>query len=152
MPRRGEIVLASSQASIEAHKSLYHFGDDTYVIAGGDIIGSVAELPDGLSRVHISSPWEDMVRLAVWKSEPAKGDILLLLIGAGITVDQLHPFRESEVSDIFPWLYYGRRLDVLRKICRIAKTNTEKHIKSKDAHVYCHLTSEATKSIVASSL
>ncbi len=145
-------MLASGQASREAHENLYHFGDGACIIAGEDIIGSVAELPDGLSRIHITAPWEDMVRLAVWKSDPARGDIFLLLTSAGITVDQLHPFRESGISDIFPWLYYGRRLDVLRKICRVAKTNAEKHIRSKAAHVYCHLTSEATKSIVASSL
>ena len=144
--------MASSEASRDAHQGLYHFADGVYIIAKRDIIGSIAELPDDLSRIHISSPWEDIVRLAVWKSEPAKGDVFLLLTNAGITVEELRPFRDSEISDIFPWLYYGRRLDVLRKICRVAKANAEKHVRNRETHVYCHLTSEVTKSIVASSL
>lgn len=151
-PRPGEIVLASSVASREAHKELYHFTDGVYVISGNDLMGEIAGLPGSVNRVHISSHWEDMVSLAVWKSKPAREDVFLLLMNAGIAAEELAPFRDSEVSDIFPWLYYGNRLDVLRKICRIAKASAEKHIGRRNTHVYCHLTSESTGSIVASSL
>jgi hypothetical protein len=150
--RPGEIVLASSADSRDAHKELYHFTDSVYFMSGKDLVEAIAELSGDHNRIHISSPWKDMVRLAVWKSEPGKGDVFLLLMNAGITAEELRPFRDSEISDLFPWLYYGNRLDVLRKICRTAKANVEKNIGGRETHVYCHLTSEATKRIVASSL
>jgi hypothetical protein len=85
--RPGEIVLASSEASRDAHKDLYHFRDSVYVMPRKTLIEAITELPGGHSRIHISSPWEDMVRLAVWKPRPARGDIFLLLMNAGIAAE-----------------------------------------------------------------
>ena len=80
------------------------------------------------------------------------GDAFFLLRNTGISREELLPFRDSDISDLFPWLYYGKRFDILRKICVAAKTNAERHIKNRDTRVHCHLSSVDTNRIVASSL
>ncbi len=147
-----EVVLVSDEASRDAHKALYHLAENLYFIVNDDLLECIVRRTDEVSKVHITATWADMIRIATWSREPNKGDIFLLLRNSGIGADELGPFRSSGAADIFPWLYYGNRLDVLRKICRSAKTNVEKHMKNKETRVYCHLISETTQSIVASSL
>ncbi len=147
-----EVVLTSNEVSRDAHRALYHFAEGLYLVIREELLESIIRATDQMNRVHIAVPWTDIIRIATWKTEPNKGDIFLLLKNSGVGGDELRPFRDSEAGDIFPWLYYGKRLEVLRKICRIARTNIEKHIKNKEARVYCHLVLEDVKSIVASSL
>ncbi len=147
-----EVVIVSNESSRDAHMSLYHYAEDRYFIADTDLLGSIVRLTDGASRLHISVSWADIIRIATWKSDPERGDIFVLLRKAGIQGEELHPFGNSAAGDIFPWLYYGKKMDVLRKICRSAKTNVESRIRNKETRVYCHLVSEITNSIVASSL
>jgi len=66
--------------------------------------------------------------------------------------EELRPFSHSDINDIFPWLYYSNRFDILRKICNAAKSRIESKIDSRKVLVYCHLVSEGTNKIVASSL
>lgn len=154
--RRGresiEVVLASNKTCRDAHRALYHFTEDHYVIVEEDLLKAIASVTEDKHRVHITGPWADIIRIATWKSKPGRGDVLLLLRNSGIEGEELIPFRNAESGDIFPWLYYGRKVDVLRRICRSAKANAEKHLKNGEAKIYCHLISEDTKSIVASSL
>lgn len=145
-------MLASNEASRDAHRELYHFTENRYIIAGEGILDSVLGVDADLKRLHISSPWNDIVRLATWKSEPRRSDIFLLLMNAGVVAGDLTLLRDSELPDIFPWLFYGKKLDVLRKICRNAKANAEMYIGIRGTRVYCHMISEDTKSIIASSL
>ncbi|MCL5023978.1 MAG: hypothetical protein M1497_11560 [Nitrospirae bacterium] len=147
-----EIVLASNESAMDAHRRLYSFGEEAYVIVGEDMIGTLTAFSGDPERLHISSDWSDLVRLATWKPRPKTGDLFLLLTAAGITEEKLLPFRDADVADIFPWLYYSRRFDVLRKMCRTAKANAERHLRKKDARVHCHLTSDYADRIVASSL
>ena len=93
-----------------------------------------------------------MVMLALGKTKPHMGDMFLLLRRAGIKAEELVPFRESELGDIFPWLYYGRRFDVLRRICQAAKVNAERYLRNNNARVHCHLVVEDIPAIIASSL
>jgi len=147
-----ELVFASSPASKDAHKNLYHFSETSYIITGEELMESILGFRGDLSRLHIASTWTIMVGLAMWKAKPQMGDMFLLLRNAGIKAEELAPFRASEVSDIFPWLYYGRRFDVLRRICHSAKANAEKYLKEKDTRVHCHLVAEDTPQIIASSI
>jgi hypothetical protein len=147
-----EIVFASDEGSKNAHRELYHLGEQAYVIPADNFIEAIAQFEGDVHRLHISSNWHDIIRLAVWRADPKAGDVFLLLRNIGIAAEELHPFRESDIADIFPWLYYGKRLDVLRKICFAARANVEKRLKNKEARVHCHLTSEDTNRIVASSL
>lgn len=147
-----ERVFASSPASKDAHKNLYHFSENSYIITGENLMESIIEFGEDLSRLHIASTWVIMLRLAMWKARPHMGDMFLLLKNAGVKAEELAPFRESEPGDIFPWLYYGRRFDVLRRICQAAKANAEKYLKDTNARVHCHLVVEDTPEIIASSL
>jgi len=147
-----EWVFASSPASKDAHKKLYHFSESSYVITGEDLMKSIMEFRGDFSRLHIASPWIIMVMLAMGKTRPHMGDLFLLLKNAGIKAEELAPFRESEPADIFPWLYYGRRFDILRRICQAARVNAERCLKDKGVRVYCHMVVEDTPEIIASSL
>jgi hypothetical protein len=147
-----ETVFASNEASKNAHQELYHFGEQSYIIPAEDLIETITTFKGDLGKLHISSSWADIIRLAVWKSEPRMGDVFCLLRSLGITSEELLPFKDAEIADVFPWLYYGRRSDVLRKICFAARANAEKHIKNKGVRIHCHLASEDTNHIVASSL
>jgi hypothetical protein len=147
-----ELVFASSPASKDAHKSLYHFPESSYIITGEDLMDSLVRFGGDASRLHIASPWAIMVGLAAGKRSPQVGDLFLLLRNAGVVAEEMTPFRHSEIADVFPWLYYGRRFDVLRKICQTAKANAERQLKGKEARVQCHLVVEDTCQIIASSL
>lgn len=147
-----EWVFASSVASKDAHKNLYHFSESSYIITGEALMESIIASGGDVNRLHIASTWTIMLRLAIGKARPRMGDLFLLLRNAGIKAEELAPFRESELSDIFPWLYYGRRFDVLGRICRAAKANVERYLRDKNARVHCHLVAEDIPQIVASSL
>ncbi len=147
-----EIVFVSNEASRNAHRELYHFREQSYIIVTGDLLQTVTAFRGDLNKLHVASGWLDIIKLAVWKSEPGVGDLFFLLRSLGITPEELLPFREAEIADLFPWLYYSKRFDVLRKICFAARANVGKHIKNKEARIHCHLTSEDAKRIVASSL
>jgi hypothetical protein len=152
VPVPAEVVLASDETSRVAHKELYRLHDDSYRIVTDDLLGTIAALEGQIKRLHISSNWTDIVRLATWRSNPNAGDVFFLLRSMGIGTEELLPFRDSDIADLFPWLYYGKRFDILRKICFAAKTNAERHIKSRDTRVHCHLSSDDISRIVASSL
>jgi hypothetical protein len=147
-----EVALASNEASVQAHRELYHFTDDAYIITQGDLLGSITGLLGDINKIHVALTWTDIMKLAVWKSEPDMKDAFLVLRNIGIPSDELFPFRDSAVADLFPWLYYGKRFDLLRKICLSAKKNIEKNISIQDVRADCHLVSEETSRIVASSL
>ena len=152
VPPIAEVVLASDETSRNAHKELYHFSDGSYRIVGDDLLETVAGFEGEKSRLHISSNWVDIIRLATWRSRPNPGDVFFLLRTMGIGAEELLPFRDSAITDLFPWLYYGKKFDILRKICLAAKTNAERHIKNRDTRVHCHLSSGDISRIVASSL
>lgn len=147
-----EVVFASNETSKNAHKGLYHFQEESYIITGNNLLSSIEEFSGDHSKLHVASSWTDILRLALWMAEPAMGDVFILLREIGLKPEELLPFRDADVEDIFPWLYYGRKFDILKKICHIAKVNSEKHIKNKDTRVHCHIISEDTKLIVASTL
>jgi len=147
-----ELIIVSSKESAEIHRETCHQSEDNYHLAQGDILGSVEDIPQDLERLHIVATWPEIISLAAWKAEPKMGDLFLLLKNAGVRAEDLVPFTDGDTGDLFPWLYYGKRFDVLRKICRIAKHNAEGHVRNKDVRVYCHLVLEDVHRIVASSL
>ena len=158
-----ELVICDSEGSQSAHKELFHFREEVYVIAGGqdnvfDTILSMVETfntePEtGPSRIHIVLGWENILRVSVWKStRPGTGDTFILLKNSGVSPQDLQPFKTADVNDLFPWLYYGKRFEVLRKICHAAKKQMESHLKNHSIRVDGHLMADDTKRIIASSL
>jgi N-acetyl-anhydromuramyl-L-alanine amidase AmpD len=94
-----------------------------------------------------------MLEVALWTpGRPPVHDVLGLLKRAGVGDDEIAPFKKSEVADLFPWLYYGKRLDVLRRVCNTAKTRIDSKLERKKLLVYCHLSMDDAGRIVASNL
>lgn len=149
-----EFVLFQNESSKRAHQELFSFEDDRYIISGGDIVGSLLAVIDREpDRIHISAGWEHLLRIALWTAaRPLLSDVMILLKKAGTSDADFAPFMKSDIDDLFPWLYYGRRLDILRRICNAAKSKAEMKINRKGLRVYCHLVSGDTQKIVASSL
>ncbi|MGO9614086.1 MAG: hypothetical protein ACLPX5_13790 [Dissulfurispiraceae bacterium] len=166
-----EIVICDSEPGHQAHKELFRFNDDVYMTFSQGSLSSPPLIDDvftaimstviacieyphpSLSKFHMVLRWENLLRISLWQeTKPGISDILLLLKSAGVTLQELQPFRKSDINDIFPWLYYGQRFDVLRKICQKAKKQIETRVKNHPLLVSCHIIAEDSKKIVASSL
>ena len=149
-----EIVIFQDEISRKSHKALFSLDDACYKQSCINIVDSVLEAAEsGLSKLHISAGWENILKIAVWTCDsPLIHDVIALVKKCGVKEEELMPFKHSDINDIFPWLYYSNRTDILRKICNAAKTRIESRIDSRKVLVYCHLVSEETRKIIASSL
>jgi hypothetical protein len=158
-----ELIICDSTLSKHAHKELFHYSDDVYVIAdkAGNIFDAVSDITGSCnsghlacpSRIHMALKWFNLLHVSLWQSKrPATGDVFMLLKNTGINSQELQPFKTAEINDIFPWLYYGKRFDILKRLCHKAKKQVEGHLKNHIIRVDCHLIAEDTKKVVASSL
>lgn len=167
------VVLCDGPLSRRAHQELFNLPDHSYVIPppGGEesfsLIGFVSELvrrkaphdsqpPDGDShyfRVQMALTWESLLKVVRWTDAvPVTADIFIELGQAGLSSGELRQFRNADPADLFPWLYYGKRFEVFRKLCHAAKRQTETRLKDYQARFLCHLVDAATGRLVASSL
>ncbi len=158
-----ELVMCDSEHALNAHKELFRFSDEVYVLAGpqDNMFESIRGMVDACnaapstcpSRIHIVLGWENILRVSSWKPErPAAGDAFIVLKNSGLSQQELQPFKSADINDLFPWLYYGKRFDVLRKICHAAKKQLENHLKNHAIRVDGHLIADDSRRIVASSL
>jgi len=149
-----EIVIFQDEISRKSHKALFSLDDACYKQSCANIVESVLEAAQaGLSKLHISAGWENILKIAVWTCDsPLIHDVISLVKKCGVKEEELMPFKHSDINDIFPWLYYSNRTDILRKICSAAKAKIESRIDSRKVLVYCHLVSGETEKIIASSL
>ncbi|MBA4372084.1 MAG: hypothetical protein C0402_04410 [Thermodesulfovibrio sp.] len=149
-----EIVICDGEAAAKAHRQLFTINEACYRMAGDDILGAAASsVTEDLTKLHIAAGWETMLKVALWTSRrPLLVDVLGLLKKNGIGETELLPFRNADINDIFPWLYYGKRFETLRKIANRARARAESVLEKKKLLVYCHLVAEDTGQIVASSL
>lgn len=149
-----EIVIFQDEISRESHKNLFSLDDACYRQSHENIVETILTVArSGLSKLHISAGWETILKIAVWTGDkPMIHEVIALLRKTGLKEDDLTPFMHAHINDLFPWLYYSNRFDILRKICGIAKTRIESKIDGKTVLVYCHLVFEETAKIVASNL
>jgi hypothetical protein len=158
-----EIILCDSIVAKQAHKELFRYKDDVYVTVDNtenvfDAISNTvnscnAESNSCPSKIHLVLNWLNLLKVSLWQAKkPTTGDAFTVLKNAGVGSHELQPFKTSDLNDIFPWLYYGKRFDILRKLCHKAKKQTEAHLKNHSIRVDCHLIAEDTKKVVASSL
>lgn len=151
-----EIVITSNERTKNIHKELFHFPDECYILINSTSFihcepSTISkQLCKAVERVHLALNWTDMVRFGTWCEKPATGDILILLKTVGLSDKELRPFKDS-IDDILAYLYYGKRFDILRRLCSVIKKNLERDMKG-SARVNCHLIYEETGSIIASSL
>lgn len=163
-----ELVICDGAISKDAHQCLFHFEDDCYLIADDEsgvfnsvstIVGALSigkplsKPPGSFNKMHVSMSWENTLKLALWQEKkPGAGEVFSLLGNAGLSSRELQPFGKSDINDLFPWLYYGKRFDVLRKVCREVKRKMEERLKGSSMRVDCHIVAADTAGIVASSL
>ena len=149
-----EIAIFQDEISRKSHKVLFSLDDSCYKRCCKNIVDTVLEVAQsGLSKLHIIAGWENILKLAVWTCDrPLLHEVIALIKKTGVKEEELKPFKNSDIHDLFPWLYYSNRFDILRKICSAAKTKIESKIDSRKVLVYCHLVSDETEKIVASSL
>lgn len=158
-----EFIICDSEMARQAHKELFRFSDKAYLITAGkantfDYVTGIINTCNSaasvyLRKIHIVLNWPNLLQVSLWQaSRPIIGDVFTLLKNNGLGPQELQPFKASDINDIFPWLYYGKRFDVLRKVCRVAKRKIESNFKNQIIRVDCHIISEDTKKIVASSL
>ncbi len=149
-----EVVLYQGEAAKKSHQQLFSLHNSCYLPAGESIVQSILSLDlQDVSKLHISAGWEAIIEVALWTlGRPMMSDVIFLLKRAGVSDDETAPFKSAEVGDIFPWLYYGNRFDVLRRICNTAKTRIDSKLERKKLLVYCHLSMEGSERIVASNL
>lgn len=158
-----EIVLCDSALSKQAHMDLFHYNEDVYITVkdSEDYFLTIADAVNicnsdigaCISRMHVVVNWLNLLKVSFWQAERLSiNNVILLLKNIGIGNHELQPFKKSDINDIFPWLYYGKRFDVMRKICHTAKRQIEGRFKEHFTKVDCHLIAEDAKRIVASSL
>ncbi len=158
-----EVVVCDTEFSRQAHKELFRFSDEVYITADDSakvfaalesIVNSCnSESSVSPSKIHVVIVWENLIKISLWKSaKPTVGDAFTILKNTGISSQELQPFKTADINDLFPWLYYGKRFDILRKICHATKKQVESRLKNHTIRVDSHLIAEDTKRIVASSL
>ena len=149
-----EIVLYRGEAARQSHKELFALPDSCYVPLGEDVTAAVLDSAgEGVTKLHVLSGWEDMLRVALWSvGRPQRREVLELLKKSSAAESDLAPFRDADINDIFPSLYYGKRFDVLRKVCQAARSRAEGKIGRRNLLVYCHLVPDDVGRIVASNL
>jgi len=159
-----ELIICDSEEAKLAHRELFSFSDDAYIKTDGTVnifdaisgvISACNSSPVCPGKIHIVLNWPNLLQISLWKAaKPLTGDVFTLLRNEGIGSQELQPFKNSDINDIFPWLYYGKRFDILKKVCHIAKRKIENNLKGNGQliRVTCHIIAEDTKKIVASSL
>lgn len=156
-----EIVICDSETASQAHKELFRASANKHIILDNatstldflsHIIASYCS-SSTIQKIHFVMGWANILQISLLKaSKPSSGDVLTLLRNEGISSEELKPFKASDINDLFPWLYYGKRFDILRRLCHIAKRKVEDNFKKYSIAVECHIIAEDTKKIVASSL
>jgi hypothetical protein len=159
--KNAELVICDSETASQAHRELFRSGDIQYIISDKaasllDYLSHIINtycLSSPLRKIHLVMGWPNILQISLLKaSKPSVGDVFTLLRNEGIKSEELQAFKASDINDIFPWLYYGKRFDILRRLCHIAKRKVEDNFKKYSIAVECHIIAEDTKKIVASSL
>jgi hypothetical protein len=157
-----EVVVCDSESALKAHRELFRYSQNSYFSSGdaSNAFPLVVNLVDTCNvavscptRIHLAVGWENMLRVAAWQADFAMiRDVFIVLKNAGVTDAALAPFSDSPIIDLFPFLYYGKRIDVLKKICVMARRQVESHVKKSPVRVDCHMITEDAPHVVASSL
>jgi hypothetical protein len=147
------LVLFEGKAAKKSHQELFSLPDAPYRIIEGVVTEAVAAAFPGISgELHIAAGWEAILSVALWSgTEPPVHDVFTLLKKSGVADSDLSSLEDLNLRDIFSLLCREERFDFLRRICNAAKTNVEFRCRGK-ARVHCHLISEESEKIVASSL
>jgi hypothetical protein len=151
--KREILVLVEGEAAKKSHQELFSLPDALYRCVEGIIIDEVIALSPSVSgELHIAGGWETILSAAMWSgTAPAVCDVLALLKKTGMADAELSLLDDLALRDIFSLLCREESLELLRRICNVARANVES-LRSGGAKVHIHIVSDETKRIVASSL
>ncbi|RMG70082.1 MAG: hypothetical protein D6710_07720 [Nitrospirae bacterium] len=148
-----EVVISEDELCREAHRGLFRFSSENYIVADGDAFKLLKDvLKAGAIKVHLVGSWRWILGFAMGSKELDRGELFYTLKSLGLKEEELVPFRKSDVDDLFHFLYYGKRFEVLRRVCQRAKKKTEQSLNKEGVSIHCHIVSAITNQIVASSL
>ncbi|HIJ59688.1 MAG TPA: hypothetical protein HPP56_03625 [Nitrospirae bacterium] len=157
-----EFALCDGYHALSIHKKIFHLPDDNYFICteGQSFLSKIDQLVSSLFgskdipiKVHIVIDWETLFRLLLWKDEHITvKQAYMLLIDAGLTRIDIEPFLNSSLMDLFPSIYYSKRLEVLRRLCSKVKKTVEAKFSTYGLKTDCHLVPKGIDLITASSL
>ncbi|HMK55554.1 MAG TPA: hypothetical protein VK448_02825 [Dissulfurispiraceae bacterium] len=157
-----EVVICDTASALRSHMDLFRYSRSSYISADnfGNAFPLIASLIDACNesescpaRIHLAVGWENMLRAAAWRSDFSSAkDVFIVLKNAGVAESALSLFASAPVCDLFPFLYYGKQLDVLKKICIMARRQIETRIQKSPVRADCHIITEDSPHIVASSL
>jgi hypothetical protein len=147
------LVLFEGEAAKKSHQELFSLPDAPYRRIKRTITEEVTAPLAGLPvELHIAAGWKTILSAALWsRTEPSVQEVLALMKKSGKAEDDLSFQEDLNLHDLFSLLCREKRLDFLRGICNAAKASVESR-RGKNTRVYCHLVSEETSVIVASSL
>jgi hypothetical protein len=147
------LVLFEWEAAKKSHQELFSLPDAPYRRIKRTITEEVtAPFVDLSVELHIAAGWKTILSAALWsRTEPSVQEVLALMKKSGKAEDDLSFQEDLALYDLFSLLCREKRVDFLRGICNTAKASVESR-RGKDTRVYCHLVSEETSLIVASSL
>lgn len=145
-----EIVFASNELTKDIHRELFRFPEECYILINHNLIKSISSYCDKVERIHLAVNWQDMIRLGTGCEKPDKGSIFLLMKKVGLTDRELQHFNDP-MTELLSYLYFGKRFDVLRRLCTVTKKGLEKNLKGL-ARFSCHLVYEDVSAIIASNL
>lgn len=177
-----EIVVYDTQEGMQAHQELFRLPASVYLnltllketvvqrdlsvnsssnlrqsfyISIIGLIGKINTLPypDSLT-IHFVLNWELMSRLATWCFDRTlERDLINLLSDIGIiNIYDINSLKGATIEEVFLFFLNNYKFGVLRKVCQIARDNILGLIEIKSFQVLCHIFSNHTKTIVASSL
>ncbi|MBF0317460.1 MAG: hypothetical protein HQL04_04730 [Nitrospirae bacterium] len=145
------IVIYDHPVSMQIHRELFHFDDDAYVSAGDDLIGMLQGLEvHGGATVSVAAQWRGMISLALWKNDPDTEEVSAFLVSVSPECKEV--LLTASADYVFELMYKQKRFDCLRRLSNTTKRLIERHIRDKRLRVEFHLVSEATGSIITSSL
>ncbi len=149
-----EVVLAEDDRACAVHRGLFSLHEGCYrTIRGGLLDEVLRAAQDSSGRMHLAMGWLNLLRIALWTTaEPDTHDVLAVMKHAGLGEDELFPFQDAHAQDFLPSLYYSNRLDVLRRVCNLAKSQAESMVEGGRVQIICHLLAETDRTIIASSL
>lgn len=151
---RQEEVISENDICKEAHRQLFRFDEKIYTVTNGSVRDEIEDrIKAGALRLHLTGTWPWMLKIALQKDDkPERGDVFYLLKLLGLNDEELQPFASADINDIFYSLYYGKRFDILRRLCHRAKKEVEKSVNNPSITIHCHLVAPEITQIVASSL
>jgi hypothetical protein len=147
------LVLVEGEAAKKSHQELFSLPNAPYRVIKRTITEEVTTAFLGLpAELHIAAGWETMLSAALWsRTAPSVHDVRALMKKSGMADDDLSFLENLDLHNLFSLLCREKRFDFLRGMCNTAKANVESRC-GRNTRVHCHLVSEETSGIVASSL